>query len=429
MHYTRGSTAMNFTFIHTADIHLDSPLRGLAAYSQELADCFRQASRQAFVNLVNAAIEQQVAFVIIAGDIFDGDWKNFETGLFFVKEISRLDRAGIPVYAIHGNHDAANETTKSVRYPGNVKFFNTKKPQTIVDEKTGAVLHGQGFADRWAHENIAENYPKPQPGKFNIGVLHTACEGSADHATYAPCSVEQLCNHGYDYWALGHVHGHEVLCDDPYVVFPGNLQGRHVRECGEKGYCLVEVADGEVTRFVHVCIDVARWCDLLVEIDAECCELYSLLDIIAERVRHAASEAGGKPLAVRVTIEGATELHWQLVGDQNQVRAEVESALLTVSDEIMLEKLRIKTTEPKRATVVDPAHNDMVQELMKELDGPEISEILEQEFAEHIATLKAKLTGKEATVPDEQELAELLEEAKGMVAAQLMGKGVEINAD
>lgn len=166
--------------------------------------------------------------------------------------------------------------------------------------------------------------------------------------------MEQLCHHGYGYWALGHVHGHEVLCDDPYVVFPGNLQGRHVRECGEKGYCLVEETDDEVAGFEHVCIDVARWCDFLVKIDAECCELYSLLDIIAERVRHAASEAGGKPLAVRVTIEGATELHWQLVGDQNQVRTEVESTLLTVSDEIMLEKLRIKRRSPRRPPLLIP---------------------------------------------------------------------------
>lgn len=420
---------MNYTFIHTADIHLDSPLKGLAAYSQELADCFRQASRGAFVNLVDAAIEREVAFVIIAGDIFDGDWKNFETGLFFVKEMGRLERAGIPVYAIHGNHDSANATTKSLRYPANVKFFDTKKPQTLVDEKTGAVLHGQGFADRWAHDNIAENYPRPQPGKFNIGVLHTACEGSADHATYAPCTVEQLCNHGYDYWALGHVHRHQVLCDDPYLVFPGNLQGRHVRECGEKGYCLVEVTDNEVTAFEHLCIDVARWCDVLVEIDAECCELYGLLDIIAGEVRQAASEAGGKPLAVRVTVEGATDLHWHLVADQHQLRAEVESTLLTISDEIMLEKLRIKTTVPRAAALDAPAHHDMVQELMLEMEAPELGESLEQELAGHIAALKLKLPGKETILPDEQELTELLEEAKDIVAAQLMGKGGSVDAD
>ncbi len=420
---------MNFTFIHTADIHLDSPLRGLAAYSQKLADCFRQASRQAFVHLVNAALERRVAFVIIAGDIFDGDWKNFETGLFFVKEMARLDRAGIPVYAIHGNHDAANMMTSSLRYPGNVKFFDTKQPETIVDEKTGAVLHGQGFAKHWIHENLAEKYPSPQTGRFNIGILHTACEGNADHANYAPCSVEELRNHGYDYWALGHVHGHEVLSKNPYVVFPGNLQGRHIRECGEKGYCLVEVTDGEVTGFEHVCIDVARWCDLLVEVDADCCDIYTLLDLITDRVKHAASEADGKPLAVRVTIDGPTELHWQLMGDQNQIRAEVEALLLSISDEIMLEKLRIKTTEPKARADFDPEHHDMVLELMKEMDSPEIRESLEHELTHHMATLRAKLPGQETILPDEQELAELLEEAKGMVAAQLVGKGGDANAD
>lgn len=418
---------MNFTFIHTADIHLDSPLRGLAAYSQELADCFRQASRQAFVNLVDAAIERQVAFVVIAGDIFDSDWKNFETGLFFVKEMARLERAGIMVYAIHGNHDAKNGMTKSLRYPANVKFFDTKKPQTITDEETGAVLHGQGFDDRWAEENIAKNYPSPVPGKFNIGVLHTAC-GNTDHDPYAPCSVEQLCNHGYDYWALGHVHGHCVEYEDPYVVFPGNLQGRHVRECGEKGYCLVEVADNEVAAFEHVCVDVARWCDLIVEIDSECCDLYTLLDVVAKQVRRAASEADGKPLAVRLTLSGATDLHWKLIGDQETLRAEMEATLLAISDEIMLEKLRIKTTEPRAETVPDQDHQDMVFELMKEVESPEIMERLDEEFEKQLATLRNKLPNNKDIFPDANELGDILAEAKGMLASKLLGKGGDSNA-
>lgn len=415
---------MKFTFAHAADVHLDSPLHGLGAYGQEMADCFRQASRRAFVNLVDAVIERHVSFLVIAGDIFDGDWKDYSTGLFFVQQMGRLDRAGIPVYALSGNHDAATEISKSLRYPGNVRFFDSRKPETFVDEATGATLHGQGFHDKWSDQNIALNYPLATPGVLNIGVLHTAFEGSADHATYAPCSVEQLCNHGYDYWALGHVHAHAVVCDDPYVVFSGNLQGRHIRECGPKGFCLVEVTDHAVTSFEHVCCDVARWHDLSIAVDDEKCpDLPMLLNLVQDGVSLAVAEAQGRPLALRLTITGDTKLHRSLMGNQADLRAQVVATASSVSDEVMLEKLRVKTREPATLVPASAEHQDLILELTREMDSPELATTLGEELGQVLSLLRGKLPFRDGVLPEDEELAEIVAEAKSLVAARLSHAG------
>lgn len=357
--------------------------------------------------------------MVIAGDIFDGDWKDYNTGLFFVKEVGRLGRAGICVYAISGNHDAAAEMTKSLPLPDNLKFFDTKKPETKIDEATGVALHGQGFHDRWSGDNIALSYPPPNPGVFNIGLLHTACEGSSEHANYAPCSIEQLSNHGYDYWALGHVHGHAILSRDPYVVFSGNVQGRHVRECGPKGFCLVEVTDNEITSFEPICCDVARWCDIMVMVPEQCATLTELYELISEQVKAEASEAEGKPLAVRLTLQGATDLHWKLFSDRTQMRADIEGTLVTIADEVMLEKLRIQTAPPKSVAALSVDHQDMVEELMLEMNHSSVGELLMAELGTHITTLQTKVPRHEAVLPGKDELVKIIEEAKNIVAARL----------
>ena len=75
-----------FKFIHAADIHLDSPLRGLELYDGAPLAQIRGATRQALVNLVELAIGEQVAFVLLVGDLYDGDWKDYNTGLFFAAQ-------------------------------------------------------------------------------------------------------------------------------------------------------------------------------------------------------------------------------------------------------------------------------------------------------------------------------------------------------
>ncbi len=247
-------------FVHAADLHLDSPMRGLERYEGAPAHELRNATRQALEKLVTYCLETQVDFLIIAGDIFDGDWRDFSTGLFFRNQLSRLAAANIPAFLLHGNHDAASQITHHLQLPKNCHTFSHARPETHLLEDLGVALHGQSFPQRKETRNLALQYPEAVPGMLNIGVLHTALEGRPGHGTYAPCTEQDLQRKHYQYWALGHVHRTEIFPNrDPWIVFPGNLQGRHARETGPKGAMLVQAQGNQITQAEHLTFDVVRW--------------------------------------------------------------------------------------------------------------------------------------------------------------------------
>ena len=256
-----------FRFLHAADLHLDSPLLGLRGKSGDFASRVEQASRTAFERLVTMAIERRCRFVVLAGDVFDGDLRDYASGLFFLSGMARLQRAGIRVILIAGNHDAENRFFAKLAFADNVTFFDHRAAEHFAIEDVGVVVHGRSFGRREVTDNIALGYGMPHRNLFNIGVLHTACVGNeGHHAAYAPCTLEQLVNHGYDYWALGHVHARAVLNLHPHVVYPGNLQGRSPRETGAKGATIVEVADGTVVACTHHDLDDVRWAATEVDV-------------------------------------------------------------------------------------------------------------------------------------------------------------------
>ena len=191
-----------FKFLHAADIHLDSPLRGLQRYEGAPVEEIRQASRRALENLVQLAIDQSVAFVLIAGDLYDGDWKDHRTGLYFVSQMVRLRAAGIPVIAIAGNHDAANKMTRTLPLPENVHVLDHRRPETFLLEQPGVAIHGQSFATPTVLEDLSAAYPPAVGGMLNIGLLHTCATGREGHQPYAPCTIPGLISKHYDYWAL-----------------------------------------------------------------------------------------------------------------------------------------------------------------------------------------------------------------------------------
>lgn len=323
---------VNFQFLHTGDIHLDSPLKGLAGQDGPAAELIRTATRQAFSNLVDLAIAEEVAFVVIAGDLYDGEWRDYQTGLFFVRQMGRLAHARIPVYLIWGNHDAESQITKRLNLPDNVKVFSSRKPQTLKLDGLPVAIHGQSFKQRDVTENLVPAYPAPVAGCFNIGVLHTGLGGMGGHANYAPCSMDDLVNKGYDYWALAHVHQGEVLHERPHVVFCGNLQGRHVRETGPKGACIVSVRDGAVDDVATVRCSVVRWARLNVAAD-KAHHLNDLVDAVRDAIAHAvAADDAGQLLACRIQITGRTALHAQLPGAIEQLTAEARAAALALGE-------------------------------------------------------------------------------------------------
>ena len=256
-----------FRFIHAADPHLDSPLQGLELHEGAPVGVLRGATRRAFGNLVDLAIEEAVDFVVIAGDLYDGDWKDYSTGLFFRSQMVRLQAKGIPVYLIAGNHDAASVVSKKLSLPENVHVFSTRTTESVEVPGQPVVIHGRGFPHRAVPENLDKDYPPAVAGRFNLGLLHTSLTGRPEHDTYAPCSEQDLRSKGYGYWALGHIHQPEVISEDPWIVFAGNCQGRHAREAGPRGCRLVTVNDAlEVERADWQPLDVVRWQVLEVDL-------------------------------------------------------------------------------------------------------------------------------------------------------------------
>jgi len=340
----------SFRFIHAADLHLGSPFKGLSVKDEQLAALFSSATRQAVTLLVSRAVELAVDFVVIAGDIYDGDWKDNKVGLFFNREMGRLQRAGIPVYLIRGNHDAASVITKTITLPDNVHEFATSKPSTFLIDEKKVALHGQGFTDRAAYENLAIGYPSAIAGWYNIGVLHTSMTGREEHEAYAPCSVDDLRSRAYDYWALGHVHEFEIVASDPLVVFPGNLQGRSIREQGAKGAVLVTVDDGIAT-VDRLIVDSARFISIGIDLSEGDLDVDVLKRIEEEAIRLSA-EFDGRPVAARIRISGACAFYDELARDRAQWQDEVLAACQRAYSDIWIEKLelRLSSSVPVAAT-------------------------------------------------------------------------------
>ncbi len=394
-------------FLHAADVHLDSPLRGLERYDGAPVEELRGATREALKNLVELAIAEQVAFVLIAGDIYDGDWKDYNTGLFFSQQMARLNAASIPVYLIRGNHDAASQISKQLRLPANVFEFPHDRPKTVTLDEHGVAIHGQGFASQSVTEDLSAHYPPAKSGYLNIGLLHTSAGGRPGHENYAPCTPEGLSDKGYDYWALGHVHQREILKRDPWIVFPGNIQGRHIREVGSKGCSLVSVENGRVTAVDHCELDVLRWTECVVDLKGAT-DPGGALDAVRTALERAQSDAGDRLLAVRLRLIGESPSHSALVASREQFTNDCRALATDVgAGQVWIEKIRLETTPVEEAADLD-GRTDAIGELLKFIhEGAHSPEFL-QELKQDITDLVNKLPPELKSDPDPFDLDDLV---------------------
>lgn len=365
---------MAFSFIHAADLHLDSPLRGLSGYGDELAETARAATRLAFSQMIDEAIDRQVNFILVAGDIADGGWNEVQTGTFFIRECARAAQHGIPTYLLWGNHDAESHVTRKLTLPEGVFKFPHNKPGTHSIDALKVKIHGQSYERRDVFDNLAKDYPQGDAGWFNIGVLHTCLTGggaNTPHAEYAPCSLADLKARGYQYWALGHLHGHEVVAQDPWVVFPGNLQGRNKRETGAKGVVLVHVDDEHRAQVEHLPVDVLRWYEVVADVShAE--SLAEAADAVESSIRSGWQQSDGRPLVCRIVFEGASKANASLRADAAALRAELEARCANISHAgIFIEKIKVQTRphEVSRTRAVSDESVKLLSQILEESEG------------------------------------------------------------
>jgi DNA repair exonuclease SbcCD nuclease subunit len=414
-------------FIHASDLHIDSPLRGLDRYDGAPVERLRTATRGALERLVDKALGERVDFVLFAGDIYDRDWQDFHTGLFFREQMVRLGRGDIRVFIVQGNHDAQGVISRQLTLPPNVTVFSSRSAQTVKIDALSVAIHGRSFPERAVDEDLVPSYPPPVSGFFNIGMLHTSLTGRVGHDTYAPTDLPTLVAKGYEYWALGHVHAREVLCEQPRIVFPGNLQGRHAKETGAKGCELVTVEAGR-SEAEFVALDVVRWSQVSVPLDGVD-RLEALKDAFHKAMEPVLIGTTDRLHAVRVTLTGPTELHRLEANQPGTLAAAMHAAAQDISEaEIWIEQVRLELSTPlDRAQAA--LRQDAVGELVRLVDSiagdsAELTRWAQAELGDLLGTMPQEVAvGDVPKLDDLGELKSLLMDAEATVLARLAASG------
>lgn len=407
-------------FLHAADLHLDSPLKGLERYEGAPVEQIRLAPRRALENMVALAQQRQVDLVLIAGDIYDGDWKDYQTGLFFREQMRRLADANIPVVLISGNHDAANKMTRGLTLPDNVFRLSALTPETRRFDSLGVAVHGQSFAKEAVLENLAADYPPAVKGWLNLGLLHTGLELESEHARYAPCTLDDLRGKGYDYWALGHIHQRQQLAPAPHVAYSGNIQGRHIRETGAKGVLIVDAEPGDAPRAEFHPVDVLRWETISADVSAAA-DQEECLSRLEQAVQSAAALHEGYPLAMRILLQGVTPAHETLQAKFEQFEGDLRGQVADWTGGLgWVEKIRLHTRSPHLA-----AHGNtplgLIRRVAQELAAAEDFGELFPELGELKRKLPAELrNGSADALPWDS--ADWFRELLGQAEAELLDR-------
>jgi exonuclease SbcD len=316
-----GEIVEPFRFVHTADLHLDSPFRGLAEVSPELQPTLRDATFQAFEGVVDLCLARQVDGLLIAGDVYDAADRSLRALARLRHQFERLAERGISVFVCHGNHDPLSGWGARFTWPDNVHVFGAAGVEARPLIRSGvevARIYGISYGAERVTDNLALLFRRDPRAPFAIGLLHTNVGNDPNHLNYAPCLLADLVRAGgglagMDYWALGHVHAHRVLhVSGPTVIYPGNPQGRHPREAGPRGCYLVEVNDRAEVRYEFVPLDVVRWHTETLPIEG-LQQLEELLARFEARMEDLRREAADRGNIVRWRLEGRGPLHRELI--------------------------------------------------------------------------------------------------------------------
>ena len=348
-----------FRFIHTADIHLDSPLKSLALRNPELAELVGGASRQALSTIVDLCINERVDALIIAGDLYDGDQTSMKTARFLAGELNRLSAAGIRTFIIRGNHDALSRISRELVLPERVKLFGGRPEHVLIERGPGekpVAIHGLSFANPTAPESLLPKYARALPDAINIGIMHTSLGGAPGHDPYAPCSPAELEATGYDYWALGHIHKRSVVTGSATIVMPGMPQGRDINEDGPKSVTLVSIADDGTVSLEEKPTAIAEFARVTVDATG-ITEWSDLAGTLTDALTPARSGSTAPQLVVRLAVSGQTPLAWRMRRDAGLFFAEAEERAAQIGA-VWIEKIEIGCTPPRtvEASATDPLH-------------------------------------------------------------------------
>jgi DNA repair protein SbcD/Mre11 len=339
---------MPYRFVHAADIHLDSPLRSLAFRDPELAALIGNATRRAFVAMVDLCLEEQVDALLLAGDLYDGEQTSMKTARFLAAQIRKLDEAGIRVFIIRGNHDSLSKITQELVFPDSVKVFGGRAEAIAIDRAKGdfpVAVHGISFKQPHAPESLLPKFKPPIEGAVNIALMHTSLAGAPGHDLYAPCNPIDLEAAGFRYWALGHIHKRTASPGACAIVMPGMPQGRDINEAGPKSVTLVTIADDRSIRLEERVTSVAQFERVVVNLEGV--ESWpTATAALTKALEEASGAVISEHLVARLSIRGATPLAWQIRRDRDLLKAEADERA-SVIGKVSIERIEIDCTAPR----------------------------------------------------------------------------------
>ena len=417
----------NLRFVHAADLHLDSPFKGLRSQAPEnVTSALRQATFDAYDNIISLCLDERVDALLIAGDVYDGADRSLRAQLRFVDGLRRLDAAGIRSFVCHGNHDPLNGWEARLNMPdGCVRFGADVSGSPIFpDEPHRATVFGISYPRREVYDNLSPRFRDLPRSGFNIGLLHANVGGNTEHDSYAPCSISDLEDTDIDYWALGHVHTRAILRESgPAIVYPGNPQGRHPNEPGSRGVYLVEVDDGGRVRLEFRQTAVIRWVRReldIGELDSE----QRVLDAIFDLADSALDEAEGKSVVLRAALGGRGEMNrWLRSPDTlDEILEQVNEEYAGGLPWLWCERIQLDTAPSvNREQVI--LREDFVGDLARLVDdlvdSPDELEELSDSLRELYDTQRARRHLKDL-LPNAMELKRLISAAEAECISELI---------
>ena len=339
-----------FSFIHTADLHLDSPFIGLRQADGTVASLIKDATFRAFDNLVDLALANKVDFLLVAGDVYDAADRSLRAQLKFADGLKKLTDSGIRCFVCHGNHDPLDGWSASLNWPEGVHIFGSQLESVSVDVEgeEEVLIHGLSYPTFRIEDGFGKGFQRQGQQPFQIGLFHCSVGSDPAHETYAPRTMDELVSADLDYWALGHVHTYRVFkAGHPFIAYPGNTQGLHIREQGPRG-CLVVQVDGQgAVEAKFEAVDAVRWLSTKLQIDNLETEgdLIEALERACDEIRY---QAQGRPTIARIILTGRGVLHSVLLRPQlvEDLTERLRETGLEAAPPVWIEQIQVQTSTP-----------------------------------------------------------------------------------
>jgi DNA repair exonuclease SbcCD nuclease subunit len=402
-----------FTFVHAADLHLDTPFEGVGRVLPAIADVLRDASLRAWERLVDLVLARDAAFLVLAGDLYDGAERGIRAQLQLRRGFERLAERGVPVFVVYGNHDPLVGWSAVSSWPPGVHVFGSAAVESAPAMRGGkllAMVHGRSFARSDCSENLALDFRRGREAALHVGLLHANAGNQPGHAVYAPCTLEDLDRAAMDYWALGHVHRRTYLRQGPgWVVYPGNTQSRRraAGESGAKGAVVVQAEDDRVVGVEFAALDSVRFVDVEADV-SHFSDVSALRALLAGRAEELQQVHRGCALLLTAVLSGRRApslglsrpdeseevlddlrrgagghtpfVWWSAIEDMTA--PEVDPAPLVERDDLIGAVLRhaedLIGDAPRRARFLDQCCEPLLQRWIAELDPADAEAIVQE---------------------------------------------------